>query len=155
APQMKRLFATLVVLTTVVLAAPPAMSAPRPDVSIRMLGMAPWLTPQKTDIGLHVVATNQGTVPAGDLTFGLTVFTPSRTRNQYEESLHRDPTDAGDFYAGFDIVPGQIEPGRTVDLELSPGIVEALGEALTARSETAIYPMNIELRSGDRTLASI
>ncbi|HXJ64406.1 MAG TPA: DUF6049 family protein [Actinomycetota bacterium] len=152
---MRRLFATLVVLSTLVLAAPPAFAAPRPDVSIRLLGMAPWLTPQKPDLGLHAVATNTGPGAADDLSFGLTVFTPSRSRNQYEESLRHDPSDAGDLYARFGKITGTLAPGATMDLELSRKIIRDVAATVVGGNETAVYPMNIELRSGDRTLASI
>jgi len=151
---MRRLSCLLVVLATLVLAAPPAMSAPRPDVSVRLLGMAPWLTPQHTDLGLHVVATNLGPGAARDLTFNLTLFTPSRTRNEYEASLHRDPADPGSLYANFTNV-GVLKAGQSDDLQFSKDIIDNVGNILVERNETAIYPMKIELRSGDRTIGSI
>src|SRR3954464_976081 len=151
---MRRLFCLVFVLTTLVLAAPPAMSAPRPDVSVRLLGMAPWLTPQDTDLGLHVLATNLGPGPARDLTFNLTLFTPSRTRNQYEESLHRDPVGALDLYANF-VNLGVLKAGASVDLQFSEDIVQTVGSILAEKNETAIYPMNIDVRSGDRATGSL
>src|SRR5262249_28307438 len=91
----------------------------------------------------------------GDLMFGLTVFTPSHTRNQYEESLHHDPTDAGILYAQFRKVPGMLGPGQAMDLELSRRILQEVSAAVVGGDETAIYPLNIEFRTGEHTLASI
>ncbi len=151
---MQRLATLLVVLVILVLGAPPANSAPAPDVSISLRAMTPWLTPQSNQLQLTVVARNEGRRPAGDLTFGVTVFTPSHTRNEYEDSLREDPQ-GGAIYAGFDLVRGRLIPGARRVLTLSTPKVQALGAAILQGNETAIYPMDVELRSGDRTLASI
>src|SRR4029079_3142149 len=121
---MKRLLASIVVLLAIVAGAPPAISAPHADVSLRLLGMAPWVTPDHTDIGLVATATNEGTIPADSLEFGLTVFSPSITRNEYEESLRRDPEGSNVKYARFPQVPGTLAPGETREIELSESVVQ-------------------------------
>ncbi|MFL5799278.1 MAG: DUF6049 family protein [Actinomycetota bacterium] len=152
---MRRLLGSLVVVVLLVLGAPPAPAATAPDVSLHLLRLAPWITPTATNLRLQVAATNTGTRPAGNLSFGITVFTPSRSRNQYDESLHTDPPDSGVRFANFDLVPGKLEPGERRVLGLSKSILDALGSALAQGDEHAIYPMKIELRSGDTTLATI
>jgi hypothetical protein len=150
---MKRLFASLVVLVLLVLGAPPALSAGGPDVSLRLLDMAPWLRPDATDLHLKMAAVNSGGRAADDLSFGVTVFQPTRTRNEYEESLHRDPT--GVLFARFDDVPGKLIPAGRRVLRLSDQIIREVGETVAGGDETAVYPMSVELRSGDHTLASV
>jgi Family of unknown function (DUF6049) len=152
---MRRLLGILVVVVLLVLSAPPAPAAPAPDVSLHLLQLAPWITPSSPDINLRVSAVNAGTRPVGDLTFGVTVFTPSRTRNQYEASLRSDPPDAGTLFAQFDVGLGKLEPGEHRTLQLSDTILANLGSALVQQDEHAIYPMKVELRSGDRELAVI
>src|SRR2546430_3139286 len=127
---MTRLFGTLVVLALLVLGAPPAISASAPDVSLRLLGMAPWVTPDSTDLGLQAVATNTGPGTAGDLSFGVTVFTPSRTRNQYEDSLREDPAGAGVLFARFPLVRTTIPRGGQLKLRLTPRVAQEVGEAI-------------------------
>jgi uncharacterized protein DUF6049 len=152
---MQRLATVLVVLLILVLGAPPANSAPGPDVSLRLRAMTPWLTPQDDQLQLKVVATNKGGRAADALTFGITVFTPSHTRNEYESSLHEDPVGAGPIYADFPIVTGKLIPGGRRVFTLSKETLDGVSAAVERGNETAIYPTNIELRSGDRTLASI
>jgi hypothetical protein len=152
---MHRPASILVVLVILVLGAPPANSAPGPDVSIRLHTMTPWLTPQASDLRLTVVARNDGGGPADDLQFGLTVFTPSHTRNEYEDSLREDPAGSGPLYANFAPVTGTLAPGGRRVVTLNKSIVEDVSAALVRGEQTAIYPADIELRSGDRTLASI
>src|SRR4051812_17249429 len=152
---MRRLLAILATLLLLVLVAPPATSAPGADVSLRLRGMAPWVTPQDTELGLVATATSSGPGVVGDLTFGLTMFTATRTRNQYEESLRRDPSDSRVLFASFDLIPGTLTPGQPRDFLLSETILKEVGEKLLQGDETAVYPLNIELRSGDDTLASI
>jgi hypothetical protein len=150
---MRRLLPSLVVVVLLVLAAPPVPAATGPDVSLRLLELAPWLTPTATDLRLRVAATNSGTAPVGNLSFGITVFTPSRSRNQYHASLRTDPPD--DFFARFDVGLGTLAPGQRRILKLSPGIVQDVAEDLVRQSETDIYPMKVELRSGDTTVATL
>ncbi len=155
AAAMRRLLGSLVVVVLLVLGAPPAPAATAPDVSLRLLQLAPWITPSATDLRLRVAATNTGTRPVGNLLFGITVFTPSRSRNQYNESLHTDPSDSGVLFARFDLVPGKLEPGERKVLRLSNGIVTDLAGALFQGDQFANYPMKVELRSGDNAVATI
>src|SRR3954462_12824509 len=137
---MKRLLASLAVPALLAMGAPPVAAAPAQHVSLRLLDMAPWVTPEATGPRLVMAATNDGAGPADDLTFGITVFTPSRSRNQYEESLRRDPTDAGVDFASFADVPGTIAPGDRRVLRLSRGIVDGIAQTLLRGDETAVYP---------------
>jgi hypothetical protein len=151
---MRRLLGTLVVVLLLILGAPPAPAAPAPDVSLRLLELAPWITPSSPDIHLRVNAVNSGTRPVGDLSFGVTVFTPSHTRNQYEASLRQDPPDSLTLFARFDGLR-RLEPGEHRTLQLSQAIRTDLAAALVQHDEHAIFPMKIELRSGDQELAII
>jgi hypothetical protein len=155
AAAMRRLLGSLVVVVLLVLGAPPVPAATAPDVSLRLLRLAPWITPSATDLRLQVAAANIGTRPVGNLSFGITVFQASRSRNQYDESLRTDPPDSGVLFARFDYPPGKLEPGDRRVLGLSKSILEDLAGALAQGDENAIYPMKVELRSGDSSLATI
>ncbi len=158
AAAMRRLPGILTVLCILVplaVAVPAAGTATTPGVRLTLAGQSPWVTPEDPRLHLRVRAVNLGTEPVSDLWFGITVFTPARTRTQYERSLTGDPPDAGVLFARFERVPGEIGPGQAQGVTLAQTIVDYLGRALTEGDETAVYPMKVELRSGDETVAAL
>jgi len=155
---MRRLpgiLAVLCVLVSLAVPVPAARSAPSPEIRLTLAGQSPWVTPQDPLLRLRVRAVNTGSDPVSDLSFGITVFTRAHTRTQYEQSLRGDPPDAGVLFARFELVPGELEPGQSQSLTLERTIVDDVGRALAEGGQTAVYPMKVELRSGDETVAAL
>jgi Family of unknown function (DUF6049) len=152
---MRRLPVLLCVLAPLTLAAPPVLSAPALEVRLSLVAQSPWVSPDHPAIHLRVRATNVGTVPVTDMSFGITVFTSAHTRTQYDQSLHADPTGAGALFANFDLVPGRLAPGATLPLALSGTTEAGVEQAILQGDQTAVYPTKVELRSGEETVGEL
>jgi hypothetical protein len=118
-----------------------------PDVALTLLGESVWNGPNRP-LTLTVRATNEGVTTVADLSVFLTIGSPTRSRSLFEESLSADPTlpvFTFPYPQGGSLAPGA---SHTFHLEQSMDIP-------TIGGESALYPLRIDLRSGDETLATI
>jgi hypothetical protein len=153
---MRRLAASLAATIVVAALAPAAAAQTTPDVSLVLVRQSPWNTPDQPLLRLGVQARNDGAEPLQDLSLGITVFSPVRSRTAYNQSLTQDPTDSVTLFALTLPLRGMLGPGETRTFLQKPiDLSAAAGEPITGRGETAIYPLVLDLRSRDLDVATI
>jgi hypothetical protein len=117
-----------------------AQTAPA-AVILRLVSQSAWNGPRQP-LALTFAATNTSATPYADLSVELIIWTPARSRTVYELSLHADATST--LFANSFPQPGTLEPGQTRTFSIHQPL-----DLLTARNETVIYPLRVELHSVD------
>ena len=133
-------------------AAETSVSASTPaqqGVILRLVHQTPWNTPRHKELHLTVRATNRTEDALDGLSLTVTIFTRVGSRSEYELSL-RDDT-GNTLFANTSPEHGSLGTGRTRLFRLPP--THLTDAALFG--ENAVYPMKIELRSHDETVATI
>jgi uncharacterized protein DUF6049 len=138
----------LLVAATIVLPAPAVRAQDEPTVRLLLTDQTPYVTPE-LPLQVAVRAVNGTETAYGELTLAVTVWSAARTRSGYAEALESGPVSP----IGVKVFP--------VQGSLGPGAVRSLtGEwtrlpFLTARRESALYPVTVELRSSDARIAML
>jgi hypothetical protein len=142
------LLALAIFLVTTLVASPPGRAQDTVPVTLTLVSQTPWNTSKDPVLDIVIRADNGGTDPVGDLTLGVTIGSPVRSRTAYETSLT-----AGPELPIFAVTPherGTLEGGGTrrfrasVDLSTIGGI---------SPTDSLVYPMRIDLRSGGLQVA--
>lgn len=150
---MRRLVALLVLPLLVTLPVP-AFAAEGRHATLSLVQQAPWNTHEQPDIRLKVRATNDGERTLRDLSIAVTLFTPTRSRTDLENSLVADP--ASTYLSLPTELDGDLEPGESRMLTLPRDVRDHIAQTVFAgRDESAIYPMKVELRSRDEPIAEL
>jgi hypothetical protein len=150
-PTMRRLAGLLLVAFALFLLPSPQSAAQEPAVRLTLVAQTPWNSTIERTLEVRVRAQNLSDQPLTDLSVGWTLWSPVSTRTGFEDSLTSDP-ESGVAIGGNTIVQeGTIEPGGsrvfTVRLPLeSDGI---------STTESLIYPLKIDLRTGFTSLAAL
>jgi hypothetical protein len=128
---------------------PPAgsASAQAPDVAIHLVSQSAWNAPAKP-FRMTVSVTNRTATAFHDLSVALTIEAPARSRTAYEESL-RGPATSPILTVTTDR-EGSLGAGRTRRFD----ILQPL-DALSARGESALYPIEVQVRSADAPIATL
>jgi len=132
--------------------APFARAQDQTDVSLRLVAQTAWtMMPKDPVLSVTVEARNDGSAPIDDLSFGVTIGQPIRSRDLYAASLTDGPGDAPVFSLTFpkkdELTPG--EPRLfSEDIDLS-----TIGGVSTI--ESLVYPLQLDLRSGGVPVASL
>lgn len=126
--------------------APPA-SAQAGVVSLALESQSPWNSPERP-LEIVVRATNDSSERLEQLSIALTIRTPARSRSAYELSLRADATSS--FFTYPFVREGALDPGESRTFGLQQPL-----ELLTNRGESALYPLEIELRSHDAPVATL
>jgi len=127
---------------------PPAAAQDQPTVRLLLLEQTPFATPEDP-LRVTVRAMNDGDAAHGELSLAVTVWSAARTRSDYAQVLEAGPISP----LGIKVFrfPGSLEPG-------TPRSFEAEWERLaflTARAESALYPVTVELRAADVAIAAL
>jgi len=122
-------------------------NSPLPGVGLKLLHQSVWNGP-KRPLDISFQATNLSTASLGDLSIELTVEAPARSRSVYQLSLRTDAT--VQLLALPFLQTGTLEPGETRTFRVTQGLAP-----LTARNESAIYPMKVQLLSNDTLMATL
>jgi Family of unknown function (DUF6049) len=143
----------LAAIVAVPLATAQSARAQTPSVSLRLRAQTPWNSPQQSTVELRFAATNMDASGVGDLTLGVVLYSRvgTTTRSGYERSLLAVPSPASVIDAETLPREGTIAPGETRVFQISlsltfPGI---------DTTQSGIYPLAIELRSGDVAVATL
>jgi hypothetical protein len=112
-----------------------------PSVALRLASQSPW-NDGRRPLELSFQATNQSSESLGALTIVLVIHSPARSRSVYELSLTSDATSI--LFAYPFAQSGSLEPGETRQFEVRQAL-----DVLQARGESVIYPLKVELMSGD------
>ncbi len=123
--------------------APAAGAQNGTDVSLTLLHQTPWSSLKEPELRIAVRAENTGTTRLDDLTLVLTLGIPVRTRGTYDQSLTSGP----DFAIRTLPVPvdGSLGAGQVRTIPASLDLSTVFG---ISRTESLIYPMLVDLRSG-------
>jgi Family of unknown function (DUF6049)/Glycosyl hydrolase family 57 len=150
-PTMRRLVALFVVLVPWLLLPTSPARGQEPSVSLTLVSQTPWNSIDQRRLDIVVRATNEGNRSIGNLSLGWTLWGPVIGRIDYERSLLADPENVVPI-AG-DTVPerGTLGPGRSTQFRMSvplssPGI---------SQTNSFVYPLKIDLRTGFTSLAAI
>jgi hypothetical protein len=145
-----RIRLALVIALLSVAVSVPAARAQDATVVLTLVRQTPFATPQEPVVDLAVSATNTGDPPLEDLSLGLLLGTEVRTRGA--EQLSMDPTvPLTSLDSETRVQEGQLAPGETRIFETSIDLM-AFG---ASRTESLIYPLGVDIRSGDSVLAEL
>jgi hypothetical protein len=143
---------TVVLVAAVVLARGGTAAAQEPALRLTLLEQTPqWNGPDDTSLMLRVRAQNTGAEPLEDLRIGITLWPPVFSRTGFEQSLSADPGDAAPLLAETRTREGSLAPGDVRDFEVP---VDLPVEQLSA-TQSLIYPLKLDVRTGYRSLAAI
>ena len=99
---------------------------------------------------ITVAATNTGDIALEDLSLGLVLGTAARTRGDEQLAMSTD-TALTPLFSDVRPQEGTLEPGRTRSFEASID----LAAAGVSQIESLIYPLSVDLRSGDTAVAEL
>ncbi|MGH2737951.1 MAG: DUF6049 family protein [Actinomycetota bacterium] len=144
---MRRLLA-LAAAASATLAVAPAAAQEEPAVRLLLVDQTPFATAENP-FEVEVRAINPSTTPFEDLSLAVTVWSAARTRSDYAQMLDAGPISP----LGIKVFPlrGALAPGATRSFEAEWERLAFLVE----RTENALYPVTVELRSADARLAEI
>jgi hypothetical protein len=145
---VRGLIVLAIFLVTTFVAVPPSRAQGTAPVTLRLVSQTPWNTLKDPVLDIAVRADNTAASPIDDLTLGVTIGAAVRSRTAYETSLTSGPqlpVFAVTVPENDSLEPGGTRRFRTsVDLSTVGGI---------SRSDSLIYPMRIDLRSGGSQVA--
>jgi hypothetical protein len=142
------LLALAIFLVTTFVAAPTGRTQSTLPVTLRLTSQTPWNTLKDPVLDVSIRADNAGAEPIEELTLGLTIGAPVRSRTAYEASLTSGPELP--IFAATIPKKDALEPAGTrrfrtsVDLSTIGGI---------SRVDSLVYPMRIDLRSAGSPVA--
>lgn len=148
---MRRFAGLLLVTFALILLPVPQARAQEPDVRLTLMGQTPWNSTSERTLEIKVRAQNLSDQSLTDLSVGWTLWGPVFTRTDFEDSLTADPENAVAIGGDTIVQGGTIEPGGsrvfTVRLTLESDGISA--------TESLIYPLKIDLRTGFTSLAAL
>lgn len=138
-------------LTFLVVPGRPA-AAQEPAVQLRLLEQSPqWNDPNHPSLTLRVRAENLGQDTLDDLRIGITLWPPVFSRTGYEQSLSGDPADAAPLLAETRSREGVLAPGDARDFEIP---IDLPLDQISS-TQSLVYPLKVDLRTGYRSLAAL
>ncbi|MDQ3792058.1 MAG: hypothetical protein M3341_05330, partial [Actinomycetota bacterium] len=127
--------------------APPTLAQETGEIILRLVSQSPW-NGRARPLSLAVQATNTSSQVFEDLSVVLSIQAPARSRSVYELSLRADATSL--LSAALIPQRGELQPGRARTFRLRQSVAE-----LASRREDAIYPLKVQLLSGDAPVAEL
>jgi Family of unknown function (DUF6049) len=124
----------------------PAAAQEQAEVRLILTKQTSFATPDRP-LRIAVAAENSGDTALPDLTLTVAVYSPVRSRSEYEQALDTGPVSA--LVARTLRIRGQVGPGATRRL---PTMTFKLPD-LTGLNENALYPVTVELRSRNEPVA--
>ena len=128
----------------------PAARAQDATVVLTLQQQTPFGTRQEPVIDIAVAATNTGDIALEDLSLGLVLGAAARTRGDEQLAMSTD-TVLTPLFPDVRPQEGTLEPGRTRTFEASINLMAAG----VSQIESLIYPLSVDLRSGDTVLAEL
>jgi hypothetical protein len=123
-----------------------------PPLRLTLLDQSPqWNDPNHPSVVVRLRAENTGEEPLDDLRIGVTLWPPVFSRTGFEQSLESDPADAAPLLAETRSREGVLAPGDVRDLEVPIDL--PLGQL--SPTQSLVYPLKIDVRTGYRSLAAI
>ncbi len=129
------------------LVGPPAFGQAQGTVTMQLASQSKWNSPTRP-LSLGVRVTNNSDRELEGLSVVLSIQAPARSRSVYELSLSADATSL--LSASFFPERGALAPGQTRTFRVRQALTE-----LGSRREDAIYPLKVQLLSGDTPVADL
>src|SRR5438034_1617216 len=146
---MRRLGALLVIpLLFVAFPARAQQASSTPQVSLRLLHQTRWNDPDHTIVKVEVRAVNRSDQTLNDLSIFLGINTATGSRTEYEQSLSEST--GSELLGNTNFEPGSLAPGHPMTYQLTQDVT-----TLANNGGSAVYPMVVQLRSSDVTLATL
>jgi hypothetical protein len=141
------------VLSSALLGVPSRRAAAQePLVRLTLLEQSPpWNGPGQQHVTIRIHAENAGQEPLEDLSIGVTLWPPVLSRTGFEESLSADPADAAALLAETRPRSGTLAPGASRDFFVP---IDLPLEQFSS-TQTLVYPLKVDLRSGYQSIAAI
>ncbi len=121
-----------------------------PVVTLRLVSQTPYTTLQHPDLRVVIDATNESDQTLEDLSVGIQIGEPIRSRSQYLESMASGPGTSPLFALPFP-QSGPLDPGATrrftVDLDVTT--------AHLSSADSLVYPAQVDLRAGVTVIATL
>jgi hypothetical protein len=150
-PTMPRFAGLLLVAFALLLLPVPESAAQEPIVRLTLVAQTPWNSTSERTLEVKVRAQNLSDQQLTDLSVGWTLWGPVTTRTDFEDSLTSDPESAVAIGGNTIVQEGAIEPGGsrvfTVRIALESDGISA--------TDSLIYPLKIDLRTGFTSLAAL
>jgi hypothetical protein len=154
-PTMHRLAAfcsAALLLTSALLLLPgTGAGAQEPAVNLTLVRQTPWNSTNQRELEVTVRAVNTGTQTLASLSVGWTLWGPVFTRTDYERSLVADPDNAIALGSETISEPGTLAPGQASVFRI-PIVLDSAG---ISTSQSLVYPLKIDLRTGYTSIAAI
>jgi hypothetical protein len=129
-----------------------AANAQEPALRLTLLQQTPeWNNARNPTVSIRFRAENTGAQTFEELSVGVTILSPVRSRTAFEESMAGDLAGAAVLFGDAQPRRGVLAPGETRDFEVSVD----LPVAQLSSAESLLYPLKIDLRSGFQSLAAI
>jgi hypothetical protein len=128
----------------------PAARAQDATVVLTLEQQTPFGTRQEPVVDITVAATNTGDIALEDLSLGLVLGTAARTRGDEQLTMSTN-TALTPLFPDVRPQEGTLEPGRTRSFEASINLTAAG----VSQIESLIYPLGVDLRSGDTVVAEL
>jgi hypothetical protein len=129
------------------LASSPALAQNPPAVDLRLVSQSAW-NDSGRPLHLSFQATNRSALPLDGLSVVLSIGFPTRSRSAYALSLRSDATTTFFSYP----FP---QKGSLLPLQARTFTIRQPLDVLTSRGETALYPLKVELLSGDLPVGTL
>jgi hypothetical protein len=118
-----------------------------PPVTLTLAAQPPWNSAARPlDVSLR--ATSQSQTALGSLSIALSIWSPARSRSVYELSMRADATNF--LFGQTFLLNGSLNPGDTRTFRVRQDL-----RAVTALSETGLYPVKLVVMSGDTPVAEL
>ena len=129
---------------------PGAQAQGGPVVALRLVSQTPYTTLRHTDLRVVIDAQNQSDQSLQDLSVGIQIGEPIRSRSQYLTSMSSGPGTSPLFALPFP-QSGPLDPGQTrtftVDLDVT--------SAHLSSTDSLVYPAQVDLRTGVTVVATL
>ncbi|MFI5042759.1 MAG: DUF6049 family protein, partial [Acidimicrobiales bacterium] len=146
----RAILAFLVVAVVCLGGSPGAHSQGTSPATLRLISQTPFTTPAHPTLRVTVAATNTSDQPLQNLSVGIQIGEPIRSRTQYLESMVSGPGPSALFALAFP-QPGTLDPGMTHRYTVTLDVTTAH----LSTFDSLVYPAQIDLRSGVTEVATL
>ncbi len=147
---VRGLIVLAILLVTTFVAVPPGRAQSSVPVTLRLVSQTPWNTLKDPVLDIAVQADNASASPIDDLTLGVTIGAAVRSRTAYEASLASGPQ-----LPVFAVTVPENDPLEPAGTRRFRTSVELSTVGGISRTDSLIYPMRIDLRSGGSQVAVV
>jgi hypothetical protein len=145
-----RLLSCFVAILVVVASPTPGLAQEEPEAELRLLAQTAWTTPEEPSLDLTVRIENVGELTISDPRLRWELGPKVGARFEYETALEEGPSFAA--AADTETLPADLAPGASTEVTIAIDTGETGGIDAT---DSGVYPLELELRSEDASVASI